>query len=941
MAPTDPAGGTAAARSYDGIVSGAATRSDLLVWFKLTDATDARGLIGRGTPSGRVGFTGERLPDTSAGASAIFDGADGFIGIPDNDQLRLATGTLIAFVRPAAGSLAGRRGIFQMQRPATNDTDFGVHWWGDTQELVFEIMVGGVPHQCRAKNTLSEGVPACIIATWGETGDAGREMKLRVNKQIVATTSHTGGVPARREGWLVGCRGPSGTQTHFWHGLISHVQIYRRVLNEVEIDALCPLEPTAALAAIGRLRPVVYYPLTSASALDHGSARLALVERGPVPAKTSKGWDVADGAWLEVAHAAAFETDLGTPDRWVDSEVAVIAEFRVESLAARTSLLSKSDGTQPGTAWHVDVETDGSIAFHAAVPHKRVSVFAPAGTVAAGQRFHLALLFGRAGLQMYVDGAPCEDGWPRLAHWYGWDHRLLGNEAEVQGERWVNRHPFRIGHNGTDAKGRLLVRHVAVFVTGGENVDPWVRTGTRMSRREIEAVAGKAPAGPLRSRWQDGATINVPSDQPSLEAALAVASPGDTIVLPPGTQSMTASARLLDRLRITGAGKGSTIISFAAGGQLFSDGASWLDQSGTGGNSGDWPAGTARMTLSGHHFAAGDIMVVVGRVKHAHDVNEADTSGVSDNAFRSQMVEVLAVSGSTVELRQPLRMDFPAAKRASLWRLRPGASHVYLENLTVRGTDPESGKRWQEGAVLRLFGMVDVRLRNVAVEQTATTNDHVDCRVNGVVGFEADGCDFDTAAANGSQANHPYSMQMYAGGDLVLKGCTSNSEGWTAYDRGHRNVGRQIGGGGGPSELIQCVLSDLVDCTGQTTRGRSSSNGLGIGGHTARFRRDVAVEVGNDRGYSCGAWAANNESNGIRLATQFFAAFGSRWWYAHHVRSSTGGDARMYRSFRGDINRDAIMSHVVHDGTDCSRNWTGTYVNWKFRNCTPPVPPST
>ena len=660
------------------------------------------------------------------------------------------------------------------------------------------------------------------------------------------------------------------------------------------------------------------------------------------------GGNWASGAFLEIPHSTAFETDTGLTNAWVDSEVAIRLDFRVPSLARDIPLASKGNGGRFDGSWWVDITADGSVRWVNAQQTKQVDVFAPPGTISPDVWYAMVLLFGRRGVQMLINANSCEDGFPRPLCWEGWDHRYRGaittdptSGAVINGARWVNQFPLRIGHNGFGASGEVHVRHFAVFVSGGTNTNPWVRTGTRFSQSDIEAVSGVTATRPYKSIHHQGTTIPVATSD-NIHTKFASAAAGDTLELAAGTHKATGNLTIPSGVRIAGAGKASTTIAFPAGASFVSDAAVWTAYSDPGGNL--LNGATSWSVPSGHGFQDDDILVLVTNIKHATDINGAAGGDISDFMMRSQMVELRDVGATTLSFRQPLYHDFNAANRTSVHRLRPGIKHTYINNLTIttHGNVVDF-----EG--VKIFGGVDIRLRNVDIRQTNSGFDQLCIRIDSVLSLEILDSDLLTEANDElpePNHHHPYCVSLGTGGSHVFMNCQADTEGWQgAIDRQFSNSGTEIGSRSGPTALIANAGIVTVDCRfnrrnsnffkTETDTNRQASSG----GHDAVDRRDICVSV--RKGASISRWAYGVDYVGLDAGQHYLQFNGGRHVYFHYYRcrNEPSGRDQVYQSGGGDANIDQYVSDVSFTGSGSNRaKFKGTYTRCRFVNCSTPTP---
>lgn len=941
------------AQTYDQVVAGHPTAAaNLISWLKLADNTDTQALLANGTVTGAT-FDGTKVPDTSAGNSASFDGVDDNIQFTDNDSLELAAGTIIVFVQPAVGSLASQRGIWERIRTGTNTEGFGIHWWGPTNELVFEILTGGVDQQCRAGNALSEGTPACIIATWGETADVGAEMKLRVNEQVVATHAYTGGVPAQTQNWVVGARGPSGTLAHFWSGLISHIQIYNRVLTAQEIADLCPYDPPATLAAITSRNPDVYYPLSSTTGdLDQGSVGLTMTTTGTVASKSSDGWGLGGTSYLTVPHNAAFEGDTGAADRWVNSEVGVVGEFIVNSLAARQYLMAKASGP-PGarldSSWWTWVEPDGSLWLRVERNERVAELGTQPGLITTGVRFHVGLLFGWDGLRLVWDGRLGNDGNSNTLDWYGWDHRVRGNVAVCDGYRMVCNHPFRLGTNGdtgSPTMSDITVRHVAIFAAGETIINPAGRLTPPLDLAGIQAISGKT--GPaLPSQYYDGSEVNVAlADAGSVKRGkIEGATAGQTVVLEDGgTHTLDAGDLTIPSgVRIKGGGKATTTLRLLTGDEIRAGrSGTWLS---LGAGTGDLPPGTMVWSGSGltGSLQAGDMLQLVANVSQ-HDDGFGEGAGSPSDTLRrrSEVILIQDVSGGDIIFAHPVLLGYTAAERASdggVWRIRPSHRNISFEDMTVElqgpGTSSTGNLAWFAGGRFELIP--NLRFKRVHWHQVNQSDDDRGMVLDACCNVDFGESDLTNNASDVSTSDftHPYVLQARGSRTVSVHTGAIFGRGWASYvDRTFNNNGSSAGGGGGPTLQLAPVDVDQVNTTHEKVE---LDNYIEVsGGHDAYIRRDIRTRGTN------GGWYAG-DSKWIEvtgLVTQALMIYPaqnrSRKWYAHYCQINAGGGGNnLYRSAN---TIDAYASHVLHGQSSIASQTN--YTNATFSNCSSPFPTS-
>jgi hypothetical protein len=706
---------------------------------------------------------------------------------------------------------------------------------------------------------------------------------------------------------------------------------------------------TPMTAAVLARSPKTYFALTGSggfSATDQGPARLTLTEAGSIT-KDADGWQLGAGASLTIPHSAAFETDSGLSDAWVDSEVAVRLDFRVPNMAKAGGLLSKAAGSRFDGSWWVDIGADGSITWVNAQQKKQVEVCAPPGTIVANTWYAMVLLFGRRGVQMFINGNSCEDGFPRPLCWEGWDHRYRGaigtdatSGAVIKGARWVNQFPIRIGHNSWGAAtGNVHVRHFAVFVAGGTDTNPWKRTGNRFTQASVNAVSGTTPTAPYKSIWHQRNTIKVATTD-DIHSQFASARAGDTLELAAGTHKATHDLTIPSGVRITGAGKSRTTIAFPEGFSMVSDAAVWSIYPDPGG---DLAEGATSWTVpAGHGHEDGDILVFVTDIKHETDIGGGDGK-ISDAMMRSQMVELRDAGATTLSFRQPLYHAFKAANRKSVHRLRPGIKHTYIDNLTIT----TNGNAMNFIGV-KIAGGVDIRLRNVDLRQTNNGFDRICLRLDSVLSLEALDSDFTTEANDqGSDPAHPYCVSIGTGGSHVYMNCQADTEGWQdAIDRQFSNSGTEIGNKKGPAAQIANVGIVTVDCRFNRRNSKLFPNEkeavrqASSGGHEACDRRDICASV--LKGAVVTRWAYGVDYVGLDAGQHYLQFIGGRHVYFHYFRcrNEPSGRDQVYQSGGGDANVDQYVSNVAFTGkgSNKEKKMKGTYTRCRFVNCSAPTP---
>ena len=182
------------------------------------------------------------------------------------------------------------------------------------------------------------------------------------------------------------------------------------------------------------------------------------------------------------------------------------------------------------------------------------------GEITIGTEFHVTVTLGREGLWATLNGRMLNNGEKDPRHWYGWDHRVRGlrnNAAPIgSAQGGFNAGAIRIGKSSTGSRSNITVAQFAVFVTG--------TYANRLDLADCQALAdqsGPALGHPLFDNSTQAVAAGASLD--TLQAAIDARSDagGGTVTLAAGSYSFTGHIVLKDRVRLKGAGIGSTKIS--------------------------------------------------------------------------------------------------------------------------------------------------------------------------------------------------------------------------------------------------------------------------------------------------------------------------------------------------------------------------------------------
>lgn len=708
------------------------------------------------------------------------------------------------------------------------------------------------------------------------------------------------------------------------------------------------------LTAITARNPAFYSPLNgTGTAVDESGNGLVISEQGTPSAKGTNGWTLPNGVYLQVAHNAVFETDDGaTRFGWVDSEVTVVFEVVFSSLASKVSVASKHNGQKFSNGWWLDANSDGSLHLQVEDSLDHHDLRTPAGTVTTGTRYHLAIQFGRAGIQVWLDGNASSNGWPLLEHWYGWDHRVRGGAAEtlVDGERWLNNHPLRIGHNGFDANGEVQVRHWAVFVSGDTDYNPWTRTGTRLARADVEAIAGVAGTNDLDDYRFSGSTINISASDSAAarRAAIEGASAGDTIVLATGTHTITGSDLTIPSgVRMVGgsSNRADTVLTMPAGAEVVSPDAIWLNLTSLD-NHGTLNAGDYYIDLTdASGVQQGDIIIIVSTVNWELDWYGTSimTTGVYPLQKRGDLVSVDSVSGNRVYFKQTLLApSYTAGERDRIYRFRPGWYGNVLDNFTIlcdAAQTATSNATWL--SALEVRGGVDVKFRNMDIRQTCTEAEQRCVRFFAPVNVEMSNSyiatDSPSVATDG--AYHPYAFTIGAGRSIIAKSTEFVSDWSASLDSNMENLAQETGTNLDYYGMYMAMRwFTEVDCVLNC-----SHASIGLSGHERHARRAICCTT--PRGAVWHRMSYHDETWGISLGNRWGATGGNGGYEGgqksihHHIQcgSITSHDGMWYQ-WENERMKDCIFSYV-HGVSRSVANYNGTITNCQFVNCNSPTPP--
>lgn len=681
------------------------------------------------------------------------------------------------------------------------------------------------------------------------------------------------------------------------------------------------------LGEITSRAPDTYLPLNNGDSSD--TEGLAVTVNGTPVSTGADGYRLGGAADVQIAHSTVWEADDGvTAGRWVDSEVMVVGQFQAHSLATRQPLLSKAFASPRGTrSFELYVEADGAVHVESYAPSLVSRIRTPASQVSADTWFWVAVAWGRYGLEMWVDGRQANDGMPDPLDYFGWDHRISGNEPMCDGARYVNQAPFRVGANGAGTRGDISVRHVAIFHRGAMNVDPWVRVAGRLTGTDVQAIHG-ASGSPIRSHLWNG-TVTAVATTDDLPTVLSGASPGAVFELAAGNHTWSGQALTIPTgIRIAGQGSGSTTITPPTGYNVT------LPNTGTWGtlndsNVGKPARGDVSVAVGSEDVQAGDLLWFVSTVEHQQDYENGATG---DNTLRrrSEMVEVDYVDSGTAYLIQGFEHAYPSNEMQGVWRFRPTVKDIAIDGVRINGNVDNADA---DAVLFRIRGVTGLRFNDCKVFNQTTSPG---------LGLTASNCsrlsfvDGETDTQGSNDVTHPYCWIISGSRAFMLRNNRFYTEGWHGcIDRAFGNVGLNVGDGNGPN--YQMANTDTV--TMDNTCGNNQNENTVTLHESVRARELCGTAETGGIAWHRGMF--RGEMNGFRASEDNLSCGAAANTYYHHFRVTTGATTgRMWRTrFEGD-SYSLLFSEIDHNGADSSAVWDFTIYDSVFRNCTGPFPSS-
>ena len=884
-------------------------------------------MAGGGAPSQGVTFDGPQIPANSAGPSIDFAGAACLRYAHVAPTLDLAQGTLVAFVRPDAGSLATSRGIVTRRRsgPGSPTGGFGVHWTGSA--LRFEIHDGATAHGAEAAGALVEGVDQCVIATWGAGG-----MVLRVNRQVRATNGHTGGIPATQdEDWLVGAHGFAGVLGGFWQGLISHAQIYARALSDQEIATVCPYEPPSELSAITSRNPSVYLPLGGATPADASANALPVVVVGSglatgQPMARGDGVRLGGNCHLRVDYAqAVFSVDTGALDEDVQCEVAGTADVVVHALGTGGVIMSMEDtDAVHGHRWALVWHGDGSPELRVHQPWQTARMRGPPGLIAAGTQFNVQFTWGRNGIMVRFGGRKLEDGINNALGWHGLDRRERNHPARCTSA-------FRVGATGNSGNSDITVGHVALFVRSG--------FANRFGDADCQAIAG-ASGSPYPHRVWGRSEVSVGTGLNVLQNPINGRSNADggRVLLDAGTYTQSTDLYLDSKVELVGQGRGSTIINLTNDSRVLTNIPSL--------NAFAAPSiGVLDRTISQSNNLSDDAVLVPVRTEGWVTSWTLDVAD-NPNEVKSELMPVERRNGSTIWLDRRPQFSYTTAERDSMGVFEPIVD-VGLRDLSIRRTHTGAGNNSARNTfVLQVYGIRRLRMSGVEVREFHVGQQPCAFQPYGCVDVWTDPeneCLFRSDGANQGSGWHSYGTQVTACRGVVLHGADLYGREWHAFDAGSNNIAQEWPGS--MSTSLQVISNNLA-----TVACKFRGESAGISGQRARVNCHGGVKGfrafyctlpdGGGLGFGGGYYDVVDlqASAGGEGANLTF--FDSGWrGYVYRFNSAMSATAWV-QGGGSDTFRGMVLSDVTKVGTG-GNTGNGNFAENSWRNMTAPTPPGT
>jgi Concanavalin A-like lectin/glucanases superfamily len=542
---------------------------DRVSWWRLGETAgpgaDDQQDVQDGTYKGGVTFDQPPLPADTSDRGIAFDGVDGHVEISPNAAHELAQGTALIWFN--LDHLDRDQGLLSKD---TNDRRGGeTTLWYRQQENALKWLIGSPDHLIEVVGALTAGRTYCAVLVWGSGG-----MKLYLaNDGIVrlcGTDPHTGGLSGNANPIYLGASGAAGPPAIFAEGRLGDVVIWKRALNDAEIEAATqatlPVEGSYEPTVMG-LSPEVYLKFaetTDADLVDssgkgrNGTIRGSGANLGISPLADNVGGtntaiDLGDAAWVEVAHARK-DVELTFPEnapwdragfrRIADCTVALY--FRPNSLPGEGKIhpiVSKQGDTEFGfgefSAWY---DAKGAVHLEAHTNWRKASIRTPDGAVKdTGDVYHLTIQLAYDGLKAWLNGAAFEDGYGNLLH-------VNGLGADILGITHANTQPWRINRDGTGNLGDMQVDEFAVYLR-------------ELNEENAQALAQSGDVPPLAHYVWGKATKRVSGANASEinEAIKSLnASGGGTVLIAKGIYSGTVT--LLSNVRIKKDGEGVVLL---------------------------------------------------------------------------------------------------------------------------------------------------------------------------------------------------------------------------------------------------------------------------------------------------------------------------------------------------------------------------------------------
>jgi hypothetical protein len=362
-------------------VSRAAIPNSLVAYYPfISNVNDESGNGLNGYIAGGIVFGTDRFG--IEGRTAVFNGANSKITVPNSPALRLPEGTWSVWIKPAGGTLY----------PYIIDQDT----YGSTQDGHLELnpdnsvsfcIEDDIEHDYKRVMTDAGAAPldqwTNIVVTWGGGG-----MKIYINGLLISANSYVKGITSPGD-LVIGSNFANyqNPGAPWFNGAIDDIRIYDRALSNAEIQALYGL--------------VAYYPFNGNAYDESGNGHHGNILGGLAFGMDRFGAVVSGAAFngidtkITVPNSPALRLTEGTWSVWIKPEGGASHPYIIDQ--------DTYGWTQDG---HLELHPDNSVSFiiEDDIDHNYKYLSTAAGAAPQNQWTNIVATWGSEGMKLYVNG---------------------------------------------------------------------------------------------------------------------------------------------------------------------------------------------------------------------------------------------------------------------------------------------------------------------------------------------------------------------------------------------------------------------------------------------------------------------------------------------------------------------------------------------------------